>query len=78
VDYTMFSPLDKIARSNYVLQCWYLLHVAHQQMSASIIYCTINSRLRCNVGLFLVYQDQQRFRSHELNDVLPKLGDGKS
>ncbi len=65
-------------RSNSVLQCRYSIHVAHQQMIASIIYCMINSRLTCNVGLSLVYQDQQRFKSHEHNDVLPKLKDGRS
>jgi len=38
----------------------------------------IDLRLMCNLGLFLVYQDQQRPRSHEYHDALPKLGDGRS
>jgi hypothetical protein len=38
----------------------------------------ISSKLMFDLGLFLVYQDQQIPRSREHCDVLPKLGDGKS
>jgi hypothetical protein len=47
-------------------------------MNAFTICCMISSRLMRNLGLFLVYQDQQKPRSHEHHDVLPRLGDGKS
>jgi len=67
-----------IAKSNCVLQFQYSIHGTHKQMSASIICCMISSRLMCNLGLFLVYQDQQRPRNHEHHDALPKVGDGRS
>ncbi len=75
---TCFCLEINIAKNNCVLQCQYSIYGTHQQMSASIICCMISSRLMCNLGLFLVYQDQQRPRSHEHHDVLPKLGDGRS
>jgi hypothetical protein len=68
---TCFHFEINIARSNCVLQCQDSIHGAHQQMSASITYCMISLRLMCNLGLFLVYQDQQRPRSHEYHDALP-------
>jgi hypothetical protein len=47
-------------------------------MNVFTICYMINSRSTCDLGLFLVYQDQQRPKNHEHHDVLPKLGDGMS
>jgi hypothetical protein len=75
---TCFRLNINTTMNNCVLQCRDSVHGTHQQMSAFTICCTISSRFMCNLGLFLVYQDQQIPRSHEHHDVLPKLGDGRS
>jgi hypothetical protein len=48
------SPWVKHYWSNYVFQCRYWVHGAHQQMNAFTICCMISSRSMCDLGLFIV------------------------